>query len=119
MRTLQKKELVSLEAYLNFVGPEDIRIRGTRIGIETVVYAYQEGLSPEEMMQAYPSLSLEQVYAVITYYLRNQAQVNDYITRLEKWSEARQLERDRNPPPVVQRLRALRAQIRREEAIPA
>ncbi len=70
-------------------------------------------------MQAYPSLSLEQVYAAITYYLHNQAKVNDYITRLEKWSEAQQLERDRNLPPVVQRLRALRAQIRQEEAIPA
>lgn len=97
-----------LEEYFDFLSAEDIRIKGTRVGIETVVSAFQEGLSPEEIAQAYPSLSLEQVYATITYYLQNRSKVDDYIARLEKWAEEQQWERERNQPPVVQRLRVAR-----------
>ena len=106
---------MSLEEYFDFLSPEDIRIKGTRVGLETVVYAFQDGLSPEEIVQEYPSLSLEQVYATIAYYLHNRSEVDDYIARLEKWVEERRRERERDVPPVVQRLRALRAQMRQAQ----
>lgn len=103
---------MQLEDYFDFLDPDDIRLKGTRVGIETVIYAFQEGFSPEEIMQDYPSLSLEQVYATITYYLHNQADVEAYLARLEAWAEQRRQEREEDLPPVVRRLRALRAQIR-------
>ena len=40
---------MELESYFDFLGPEDIRIRGTRVGIETVLDDYLEGASPEEI----------------------------------------------------------------------
>lgn len=104
-----------MEEYFDFLSPEDIRIKGTRIGIETVVYAFQDGLSPEEIVQEYPPLSLEQVYTTIAYYLRNRSEIDEYIARLEKWAEERQRERERDVPPVVRRLRALRAQMRQTQ----
>ena len=107
---------MSLEEYFDFLSPEDVRIKGTRVGIESVVYAFQDGLSPEEVVQEYPSLSLEQVYATIAYYLHNRSEVDDYIARLEKWAEERRRERERDVPPVIQRLRALRAHIRQAQA---
>jgi len=110
---------MSLEEYFDFLSPEDIRIRGTRVGIETVVYAFQDGLSPEEIVQQYPSLSLEQVYATLAYYLHNQTQIDDYIARLEKWAEKQRREREKYLPPVVQRLRALRAQMRQAQTVQA
>ena len=72
---------MQLESYFEFLGEDDIRIRGTRVGIETVLEDYLEGSSPEEVAARYRSLSLEQVYATITYYWRNQKSV---VTRIPR-----------------------------------
>lgn len=66
---------------------ESIRVKGTRIGIEFIVNPYLQGDSPERIYQGYRhSLSLEQVYATITYYLHNKAEIDDYL-RLGKQIE--------------------------------
>ena len=102
---------MELESYFDFLAADDIRIKGTRIGIETILYDYiHRGQSPEAIAASYPSLTLEQVYATITYYLHNRATIHAY---LEDWLEhgrRMQAAQDRNPPPVVVRLRTLAAQ---------
>ena len=61
---------MELESYFDFLAQDDIRVKGTRIGIETILYDYiHRGQSPEAIAACYPSLTLEQVYATITYYL--------------------------------------------------
>ncbi len=70
---------MQLENYFEFLSEDDIRIRGTRVGIETVLEDYHEGSSPEEIAARYRSLTLEQVYATITYYWRNQRQIDGYL----------------------------------------
>ncbi len=58
------------------LAPNDIRVKGTRVGIETILYDHEHlGLSPEEIALRYPTLSLEAVYATLTYYLTNGASV--------------------------------------------
>lgn len=76
-----------LENYFNFVNETCIRIKDTRVGIETVIKDYENGASPEEIVLHYPTLSLEQVHATILYYLANKEQVQDYIERVHKQSE--------------------------------
>ncbi len=67
---------MQLEDYFNFLAPDDIRIKGSRIGIETILYEYiYRSRTPEEIAQTYTSLSLEQVYATILYYLHNQENI--------------------------------------------
>jgi len=44
-----------LEGYLDFLGPDDIRIKGTRVGIETVIRAFSDGHSPETIQQECPT----------------------------------------------------------------
>ena len=44
-----REKQVELESYFDFVSAEDIRIKGTRIGIETVLEDYLDGASPEEI----------------------------------------------------------------------
>ena len=61
---------MELEGYLDLLGPEEIRIKGTRVGIETVVEDYLEGASPEEIASRYRSLTIDQVYATLLYYFR-------------------------------------------------
>jgi uncharacterized protein (DUF433 family) len=58
--------MMELEQYFDFVADDAIRLKGTRVGIETVVRDYQEGASPEEIALRYPTLSLEQIHATIT-----------------------------------------------------
>ncbi len=106
-----------LEDYLDFLPNGATRLRGHRIGIEHIVECYQEGLSPEAIADAFPGLSLEQIYGVITYYLRNQADVDTYMAAGTAMAEQAIREYDSQPPaPVVQRLRALKAQRRQEHA---
>jgi len=62
----------NIAEYFNFLSSEDIRLKDSRIGIETILYEYIDcGRSPEEIAQIYKSISLEQVYATILYYLQN------------------------------------------------
>ncbi|MEA5468170.1 DUF433 domain-containing protein [Spirulina sp. 06S082] len=71
---------MNLEEYFNFLRPDDIRIKGTRIGIETILFDYiEKGWSPEAIAQTYPTLTLEQVYATILYYIHNKDKVDEYM----------------------------------------
>lgn len=50
---------MQLEDYFNFLAPDDIRVKGSRIGIETILYKYiYRSRTAEEIAQAYTSLSL-------------------------------------------------------------
>jgi uncharacterized protein (DUF433 family) len=106
---------MQLKDYFEFIGPDDIRIKGHRIGIDDVLYYYLEGYTPEEIAANLPTLNLEQIHATITYYLHNRAEVDAYLSRLADWREQRYREWEANPPPVVQRLRALKAQQAKEQ----
>jgi uncharacterized protein (DUF433 family) len=97
-----------LEQYFEFQTPTDIRVKGTRIGIETILLDYLElGLFPEDIVLRYPTLTLEQVYATITYYWHNRPAMDAYLATWKAHSEAMRQEQAANPPPGVQRLRTL------------
>ncbi len=99
---------MQLEDYFAFLAPDDIRVKGTRIGIETILTDYLElGLFAEQIATRYPSLSVEQVYATLTYYWRNRAQVDTYLRRVDQEIEQQRHQQDQHPSPAVQRLREL------------
>jgi len=102
---------MQLEQYFDFLAPDDIRIKEHRIGIESVLYEYLfREQTPEQILLRFPSLTLEQVYATILYYLSNREKVKAYIKDWLEWGERMRAEQDRNPPPVVVRLRTLKAE---------
>lgn len=107
---------MQLEDYFDFLAPDDIRLRGTRIGIETILYDYLHGSqSPDVIARRYPSVSLEQVHATITYYLHNEESIRAYLTAwLEHGRQMRQ-QQDQNPSDAVSRLRAVKQQGRPAE----
>ena len=80
----------------------------TRVQFEAVICPFLDGSSPEEIQLMYPSLSLEEVYGTITHYLANRAESDEYLRRQDAAWEALRAEQDRNPPPVIRRLRELR-----------
>lgn len=97
---------MQLEDYFNFLADNDIRIRGSRVGIESVLYQFiNKSKTPEEIAQYFDTLSLEQVYATILYYLHNKEAVHKYMTN---WIEHGRREREKqrlNPYPATIRLR--------------
>lgn len=60
-----------------------IRVGGTRVRLDTVVYAFNEGNTAEEIVSQYPALNLADVYAVIAYYLNNRSTIDEYIANQE------------------------------------
>lgn len=106
-----KTQLMQLEDYFDFLRPDDIRVKGTRVGIETILYDFiHRSRTPEEIAQSYPSVTLEQVYATILYYLHNKESVTAYIADWLEHGHRSREEQKRNPPPVSEKLRKLRAE---------
>lgn len=64
-----------------------MRVGNTRVTLDTVVYAFEEGNTAEEIVSHYPTLQLPDVYAVIAYYLNNQPEVRAYIQQQEAETE--------------------------------
>ena len=58
-----------------------VRVRGSRVRLESVLQAFQCGSSPEEIVLKYPVLNLTDVYSVIAYYLWHRDEVNAYLKR--------------------------------------
>ena len=105
---------MQLEDYFDMQGPEDIRIRGHRIGIETVLYEYiHRGRTPEQIAAQFPTLSLEEVYATILYYLHNRAAVSAYLAAWLEHGEQARAAQDRDPAVQASRRRLRAARGRR------
>jgi uncharacterized protein (DUF433 family) len=56
-----------------------LRVNGTRVSLDSVIFAFNEGSTPEEIVQQYTTLKLADIYAVISYYLKNQDEVAEYL----------------------------------------
>lgn len=65
-----------------------IRVGNSRVLLELVVRAFQDGASPESIVQRYSSLSLSDVYLTIGYYLRHRNAVEAYLHQREQLAES-------------------------------
>lgn len=69
-----------------------IRVGRTRVPLDTVIYAFNQGAAPEEIVMSYPTLKLDDVYAVVTYYLHNRTEVDSYLR--QRKAEAARIKRE-------------------------
>jgi uncharacterized protein (DUF433 family) len=60
-----------------------IRVGNSRVLLDLVIHAFQEGATPEAIVQRYDTLRLDDVYAVISFYLRHTAEIEAYLERRE------------------------------------
>jgi uncharacterized protein (DUF433 family) len=84
-----------------------LRVGNTRVPLDTVVYAFNQGASPEEIVMSYPTLDLAHVYAVVNYYLYNRAEVDAYLRQREAEASRIQGENEKRFPPDGIRARLL------------
>jgi len=107
-----------IEDYFDFHADNDIRLKDHRIGIESVLYEYiHRARTPEEIAARFPTLSLEHVYAVILYYLRNREMIHDYMTQWIEHEDRKYEEQMKNPTPEMIRLRKIKAEREVRESV--
>ena len=83
------------------------RVGGTRVRLDTVIEAFQNGHTPEAIFDKYPSLSLSDIYAVIAYYLQHRIEVEDYLEQRRLQSEEAEREIEERFPSAGLRERLL------------
>ena len=92
-------------------GGKVIRVSNTRVSLDTVVYAFENGATAEEIAHAYDTLQLADVYEVISYYLRNRDEIQDYLAKRRRESaEIRENWEALHPPDTDFRARLLARQ---------
>jgi uncharacterized protein (DUF433 family) len=80
------------------------RIAGTRFSLDSVVYDFLNGLSPESIVDNFEGLTLEQVYGAITYYLAHRNEVDAYLQRNREKFEALRVQARTAHPLLYQKL---------------
>ena len=84
------------------------RVVGSRVSLDSIVYCFREGLSPESTAESFPTLTLEQVYGAIAFYLANQPKVDEYLREGEQLSREMHAESGRRNADLITRLRRTR-----------
>jgi uncharacterized protein (DUF433 family) len=80
------------------------RITGTRVSLDSVVYAFLDGHTAESIAQSFPVLTLEHVYGTITFYLAHRAEIDAYLKQGEAEFEARRQAARAADPMFYQKL---------------
>jgi uncharacterized protein (DUF433 family) len=80
------KPVVQREYVRNVEGA--LRVGDTRVSLDSVVYLYREGKSPESIAGNYPALALEQIYGAIAYYLANKQEIDAWLAEGERAAES-------------------------------
>jgi uncharacterized protein (DUF433 family) len=77
-----------------------VRVAKTRVTLDTVVTAFLEGCTPEEIGEQYPSLQLSDIYLVIGYYLRHRDEVHTYLAERQSQANVIQQEAEQRFSPI-------------------
>ncbi len=96
-------------------GQGGLRVAGTRVLLERIVHAFENGATPEGIVQSYDTLHLADVYAVVTWYLRRKADVAEYLRqRAEEADEIRRTIEATQPDRVELRARLMARRAQKE-----
>lgn len=68
-------------------GAGALRVGRSRILLELVIRAFQDGATPETIAQRYPTATLADIYAVIAYYLRHREDIEAYLIEREQQAQ--------------------------------
>ena len=86
------------------------RISGTRVSLDSIVYAFLRGAAPESIVQSFSAVTLEEVYGAIAFYLAHQAEIDAYLQEAEGEFEALRQQSRRSNPLLYRKLEEARPQ---------
>src|SRR5258708_426871 len=92
-----------------------LRVTGTRIPLERIVECYQNGYTPEKIVESFDTLQLADVYLVIGYYLEHKGEVEEYLREREtRADEIRQKVEASQTPGFREELKARWARMKND-----
>ena len=74
-----------------------IRIKGSRVSLDSIIHHFKLGATAEQIVQSFPSLSLGDVYSSIAYYLTHRQEIEEYLQEQETAADALQEQLESNP----------------------
>jgi uncharacterized protein (DUF433 family) len=89
---------------------DSYRIVGSRISLDSIVYAYLSGQTAESIAQSFPTLTLEQVHGALAFYLAHQSEVDSYLRASQGEVDKLRDASRRKDPMFYQKLAAAQAQ---------
>src|SRR6266446_2759487 len=102
---------MQLEDYFEFLGPDEIKIKDHRIWIQDVLYEYiHRAMTVEELVERFDTLTLEQIHAVILYYLHNKEKMDKYMADWLEYCRKSREENMRQHSAWYEKMRRLRAE---------
>ncbi len=81
-------------------------IAGTRVSLDSIVYAFLRGAAPENIAQSFPVLKLEEVYGAVTYYLGHEEDVNSFLRQNDREFDTLRTQARQINPGLYQKLEA-------------
>ncbi len=102
---------MQLEDYFEFLAPDEIKLKDHRIWIQDVLYEYiHRAMTVEELAERFDTLTLEQIHAVILYYLHNKEAMDKYMADWLEYCRKSREENLREHAEWYQKMRRLKAE---------
>jgi uncharacterized protein (DUF433 family) len=92
-------------------------LAGTRISLDSIVYAFREGQSPEAIQQDFPELKQSQIYGAIAFYLDHQVEIDRHLEETRQEFEGKSVELKEAAPALWEKIQ--RAKARSAQTTPA
>jgi len=105
-----RNQMLPTSRHLDFLDTGAVRVHGTRVGLEHLLFEYNRGVGQNELPLVFPAVTAEQASALVSYYHENRCLVDEYLD----WSSKRAAELaqnlDKRPLSAVElRLREIAA----------
>ena len=84
-------------------------LAGTRISLDSIVYSFNEGCSPEAIQEDFPSLKRSQIYGAIAFYLDHQAEIDRHLEETEREFEGSGIPMEQANPNLWSRIQRAKA----------
>lgn len=86
-------------------------VAGTRISLDSVVYSFNRGNSPEAIQSEYPLLKRAQIYGALAFYLDHQSEIDDYLAREQREFESGAVALNEVDPELFRKLERARTKL--------
>jgi uncharacterized protein (DUF433 family) len=84
------------------------RVGDTRVSLDSLVYLFREGMSPESMVESYPALTLEEVHGALAFYLGNQREIDAYLAEGQRIAESQHHQSRQTNAELIAKLKRAR-----------
>src|SRR5437016_11997030 len=85
-------------------------VAGTRISLDSIVYSFNEGQSPEAIQENFPSLKRSQIYGAIAFYLDHQTEIDKYLEETEREFEGKAIPLEKANPELWAKIQHAKAE---------